>query len=161
MEIKSQISNSDGSVVRVIYNDTDSFENLLSKKVTQVYGACFIEGKMLVVHNKNSWGLVGGGLEVGETYEECLKREIEEESNMKVVSFAPIGYQEVQLADNMIYQLRYACLIEPYGEFISDPDGDVTEIKLIDPLFYKEFFDWGEIGERIIARALELKNELR
>jgi 8-oxo-dGTP pyrophosphatase MutT (NUDIX family) len=113
---------------------------------------------MLVVHNKHAWGLVGGGLEAGETYEECLKREIKEESNMRVLSFVPVGAQEVQFDGKIIYQLRYACIIQPYGDFVSDPDGDVSEIKLIDPKDYKQYFDWGDVGERIVERAIELKN---
>jgi len=27
-------------------------------------------------------------------------------------------------------------------------------LKLIDPADYKEYFDWGEVGERIMERAL-------
>jgi 8-oxo-dGTP pyrophosphatase MutT (NUDIX family) len=162
MEIKSQITNSDGSVRQVVYNDADSFDSLDKSKATQVYGVCFSEGKMLIVFNgkRKSWGLVGGTIEPGESFEECLRREVEEESNMKVLSLAPIGYQAVTVDENTIYQLRFACTIEPIGPFVADPAESITEIKLIDPLSYKEFFDWGEIGERIITRALELKKEL-
>ncbi len=162
MKIQSQIKSTDGSVVQVIYNDADSFESLDKSKATQVYGVCFSGGKMLVVLNgkRKSWCLVGGTIEPGESFEECLKREVEEESNMKVLSCAPIGYQAVIMGESTIYQLRFACTIEPIGPFAADPAGSITEIKLIDPLLYKEFFDWGEIGERIIARALELKKEL-
>lgn len=41
--------------------------------------------------------------------------------------------------------------------FVSDPAGSVTEIKLVDPADYRQYFDWGEIGDRILERALELK----
>jgi 8-oxo-dGTP pyrophosphatase MutT (NUDIX family) len=157
MQIKSQFTDS-GNVAQVVYDDCDSFDHLLSKNVTQVYAVSFLDDKMLVVHNKHAWGLVGGGLEPNETYEECLKREIKEESNMRVLSFAPIGAQEVQFDGKIIYQLRYACIIQPYGDFVSDPDGDVSEIKLIDPKDYRQYFDWGEVGERIVQRAIELKN---
>jgi hypothetical protein len=75
---------------------------------------------------------------------------------MRILNSTPIGYQEVQIDDKIIYQLRYACIVEPYGEFISDPAGSVTKIKLIDPKDYKQYFDWGKIGERIIERALEI-----
>ncbi len=30
---------------------------------------------------------------------------------------------------------------------------------MIDPKEYKKYFDWGEIGDRIINRAVELKNQ--
>lgn len=163
MEIKSQFTNTDGSIAHVIYEDTDSFEHLMGKKVTQSYGVCFVGKKIVIVYSSKSgghWILPGGTIEVGETYEECLKREIKEESNMKVNSFLPIGYQEVIVGDKTICQLRYVCGVEPYGDFISDPDGSVIEIKLIDPKDYRQYFDWGEIGERIIERAVELKSKL-
>jgi 8-oxo-dGTP pyrophosphatase MutT (NUDIX family) len=163
MEIKSQIKSTDGIVAQVIYNDADSFDSLDKSKATQVYGVCFSEGKILIVFNgkRKSWGLVGGTIEPGESFEECLKREVEEESNMEVISFVPVGYQAVTMDGKTIYQLRFACTVRPIGHFVADPAGSITEIKLIDPLLYKEFFDWGETGERIIARALELKKELK
>ena len=58
--------------------------------------------------------------------------------------------------------------IKTNGKFISNyiemalnlvkyyPDG----LKLVDPKDYKQYFDWGRIGERIIERAVELKNKL-
>ena len=82
---------------------------------------------------------------------------------MEVFSQIPIGYQKVTDTrdGSFIYQLRYAALVKPYGPFIEDPAGGVTEIKLIDPKDYKKYFNWGEIGERIISRALELKEKLK
>ncbi|MEK9182044.1 MAG: NUDIX domain-containing protein [Patescibacteria group bacterium] len=162
MEIKSQISNLDGSMTQIIYNDADSFDFLDKSKVKQVYGVCFFEGKMLIVFNgkRKAWGLVGGSIEAGESFEECLKREVKEESNMQVLSSVPVGYQAVTIGDNTIYQLRYACAVRPIDSFVADPDNAITEIKLIDPLSYKEFFDWGEIGNRIIKRGTELKYKL-
>ncbi|PIP55679.1 MAG: hypothetical protein COX06_01985 [Candidatus Zambryskibacteria bacterium CG22_combo_CG10-13_8_21_14_all_42_17] len=58
-------------------------------------------------------------------------------------------------------QTRSFCIVEPYGDFVADADaeGDVTEIKLIDPKDYKQYFDWGEIGESIIKRVIELNYE--
>jgi 8-oxo-dGTP pyrophosphatase MutT (NUDIX family) len=108
---------------------------------------------------KQSWGLIGGTVEDGETFEETLKREIQEEANMELLSCLPVGYQKViDTRDGKeIYQLRYVCTARSHGPFISDPAGAITEIKFIDPKNYKDYFDWGKIGERIIFRALELK----
>lgn len=159
MQIKSQFTDKEGKLAKVTYEDADSFDHLLNKKVTQTYGVCFVDGKIVIVYSSKGghWVLPGGSIEKGETYEQCLKREIKEESNMEVVSFMPIGYQEVHFEGKIFNQLRYVCIVKPYGEFISDPDGSITEIKLIDPKDYKQYFDWGEIGERIMQRALELK----
>jgi len=158
MQIKTQFNNSDGTVSVVTYEDADSFESLDFNKITQTYAVCLFDGKMVIVfHGKRKdWTLVGGSVEPGESLEDCLKREIQEESNMKVLNFKPVGYQMVQTGDKIIYQLRYACHVEPYGEFIEDPAGKVTDIKLIDPKDYKQYFDWGEIGDRIVKRSLEI-----
>jgi len=142
------------------YEDIDSFELLKDKKCTQTYAVCFYEGKMVVVYNgkKDTWGFVGGTIEEGETFEETLVREIKEESNMEVLKCLPVGYQKVTNTNNgeVVYQLRYVCTAQPYGEFISDPAGTITKIALINPADHKKYFDWLEIGDRIIERALEL-----
>lgn len=161
MQIKSQFIDN-GNVAQVVYDDCDSFDHLLSKKVTQAYGVCYIGNQIVIVYSTkgNHWILPGGTIEEGETFEECLKREIQEESNMKVLSFAPIGYQEVHFDGEVFNQLRYVCIVEPYGDFVSDPDFSITEMKLIDPKDYKQYFDWGEVGDRIMDRAMELKSKL-
>lgn len=147
------------------YSDADSFDDLDKTKCTQTYAVCFCDGKMVIVFNGNSkrWGLVGGTIEKGESIEETLVREIQEESNMEVLSFLPVGYQKVtDTRDGKIfYQLRYVCTARPHGEFISDPAGSITEIKLVDPNDYKKYFNWGEIGERIVRRAEELLVKLK
>jgi len=146
------------------YFDADSFDELDYSLCKQTYAVCFVEEKIVIVFKKSKqmWGLVGGSIEKGETLEQTLKREIQEESNMEVLSFLPVGYQKVtDTRDNsFIYQLRYVCTARPYGPFISDPAGSITEIRLIDPKDYKQYFDWGEIGERIITQALKFKNQL-
>jgi len=146
------------------YSDADSFDHLEYSLCRQTYAVCICDGKMVIGYggDKQSWGLIGGTIEKGETFEQTLKREIQEESNMEVLKFLPVGYQKVtDTRDNsFIYQLRYVCTARPYGPFVSDPAGGVTEIKLIDPKDYRQYFDWGKIGERIISRALELKGKI-
>jgi len=146
------------------YLDVDSFADLDPSLCTQVYGICFCGDQMIVGYGgrKEGWGMIGGTIEPGEAFEETLKREIQEESNMEVLAFAPIGYQKVTVKgeQSSIYQLRYACIARPYGPFVSDPGGPIKRIELINPADYKKYFDWGEIGDRIIQRAVELKEGL-
>ena len=143
------------------YSETDDFAGLDQTKCRQAYGVCFYNNQMVIGWGgqKQNWGLIGGTIEEGETFEQTLKREIQEESNMEVLRARPIGYQKVTDTrdGSQFYQLRYVCAVQPYGPFVSDPAGSITEIKLIDPKDYKQYFDWGQIGERIINRALELK----
>ncbi len=142
------------------YSDCDDFSVLPYELCRQVYGVCFYGDKMVIGYggNKQAWGLIGGTIEDGETFEETLKREIQEESNMEALSKHPIGYQKMTDTrdGSFVYQLRYVAVVRPFGPFISDPAGSITGIKLVSPQEYKKYFDWGSIGERIIERALEV-----
>ena len=104
----------------------------------------------------------GGKVDQGENYRDAITREIKEEANMEVLSCELIGYQDnygsEQGASRHIYSV---CMVKPAGEFVTDPDEGVSEIKLIDPKDYKEYFDWGVIGDRVMARALEIKDSKR
>ncbi|MCK5021787.1 MAG: NUDIX domain-containing protein [Candidatus Pacebacteria bacterium] len=145
------------------YYECDSFDHLPKESLRQCYSTAFYNEKMVIVHNgkKDTWGLVGGSVEKGEHPEETLIREVQEESNMKVVEFKPLGYQKVidtRGIQKPFYQLRYFTVVEKIGEFESDPDGSIDKILCINPKDYKKYFDWGGIGEKIIEKALRLKD---
>ena len=146
------------------YHDADDFDALDYSLVRQAYGVVFVGDQIVIGFggNKKAWGLIGGTIEEGETYIETLHREIQEESNMQVISERPVGYQKVTDTrdGSHFFQLRYVCKGRPYGPFALDPAGGVSDIKLINPAKYKEYFDWGKIGERIITRGLELKDSI-
>lgn len=76
---------------------------------------------------------------------------------MKVIFQKLIGFQDIYEPDRVVRQTRSFCIVEPYGAFVSDSAGEVTEIKLINPVEYKKYFDWGEIGDRIMVQALSYK----
>jgi 8-oxo-dGTP pyrophosphatase MutT (NUDIX family) len=145
------------------YFDADSFDDLDKSKCTQTYGVCFCDGKIVLGYSggRKEYGLIGGTIEEGEPFEQTLRREVKEESNMNVISFSPVGYQKVTSTkdQSVIYQLRYACEVEPFGPFVLDTMGDIVELKLIDPSEHKEYLKWGEIGERIIERAIDIMNK--
>ncbi len=146
-----------GEEYKLNWHDADNFDDLEGKNITQSYGVCFYNNKLVIVSNDGKWSLAGGHLENDETPEEALVREVQEETNMKVLKQIPIGYQEVVKPDGTIdYQLRSFCIVSPIGEFVKDPAGSVTEIKLIDPKEYKKYFNWGKIGDRIMGRAIVL-----
>src|ERR1700749_1451645 len=64
----------------------------------QAYGICFTGTGMIVlgacdVDGERYWNLLGGGVEPGETLEDCLVREVMEEGCARVVqSRYPAGY---------------------------------------------------------------------
>jgi len=154
----------EGKTYKLRYEDLDSFGNLPYEKCRQVYGVCFYKDKMVIGFGgkKADWGLIGGTIGKGESFEETLVREIVEESNMKVVKSSPIGTQEVFYPDgSSIHQLRFVAIVVPIGKFEGDPAGSVKKIKLINPKDYKKYLDWGDIGDRIIERALRLKESFQ
>ena len=162
MIIKSNYINTSGQKVEQEYYDEEDLVGKLDPKdFGGIHAFCFYNDKLILVnHPKKGWAPVGGGMEKGETYEETTEREVKEETNMKVLHQELIGYSIFKIEDGRIVkQTRSMCIVEPYGEFVSDPDGEIMEIKFIEPSEYKENFDWGETGERIMQKALELKKK--
>lgn len=158
MVIKNQILYF-GKKIDLIYKDATSFDDLPIEKCKQVYGLCFYNGKIIIgfERNKKQWVLISGSREPREKLIETLAREVKEEPNMKIIKYWPIGSQYIVQED--AYQIRYCCLVEPYGPFISDPDGDIIKIKFIDQKDFGKYFDWDKIGDRLIKRSLDLINK--
>jgi len=133
-------------------------------RIGGVHAICFYGDKMVIVfeEKKKHWTPPGGGIERGETYEQAVIREVKEESNMKVLHQQYIGYQDVSdvSGKKLERQVRSFCIVEPYGDFMSDPDHDITAIKLIDPKDYKQYFDWLKIGDRIMELAIEMRGKI-
>ena len=161
MEIKSTLVNRSGQTLNVVYRESDPLKDLGGKILQGVHTFCFYKGKLVVVYaeERKYWMPPGGAIEPGETVEDAVVREVKEETNMKVLHQELIGYQDIYEPDRIVRQTRSFCIVEPYGDFKSDPGGEVTEIKLIDPKDYKQYFDWKEIGDRIMERALALLNK--
>ncbi len=162
MEIKSTLTNRSGEILPVIYNDINSERDWGKKKIQGVHAYCFHGEKLVLVYSdaKGYWSPPGGGVEEGEDVRTAVRREVKEETNMNVLKQRFIGCQDITESKGVVSQTRSVCIVEPYGPFINDPDGDVTKIELIDPKDYKKYFDWGEIGDHIMQRALELKTEM-
>ena len=161
MEIRSKLTNRSGQELDVTYREGDPTNDLEGKILQAVHAFCFYKDKLVIVHvpSKGYWTPPGGSIEPGETYEEAVVREVKEESNMKVLHQELIGYLDIYEPERIVRQTRSFCVVEPYGDFTSDPDGEISEIKLIDPKDIKKYFDWGEIGDRIMERALELRRK--
>lgn len=163
MEINTEITTKSGTF-KVVYREDSSLllnDEGVYNKVVHIFG--FHEGKMILVNDGSEhWTPIGGHVEAGESYEEAAIRETHEESNMKVLSLEFIGVQDVYEEGGICRQARFFCITEPYGPFVSDPDGDITEIKLIDPADYKKYFDWKIVGERLMNQVTEmLRSELK
>lgn len=144
------------------YEDCNDFSILPKEQCTQIRSVCFCDGKMVIGLHGDGWAPIGGTIEAGETPEQTLAREVLEEANMEVIEQVPVSYQKVTDKEGKsVYQLRGWCRAKPKGIFVADPDHGVKEIKLIEPKDYKQYFDWGAIGDRIVERAMEIENTKR
>ncbi len=162
MEIKKTITRKDGQIFQIIYNDVDDCADFGGKKVESTRAYCFYQNKLVIVRESaGHWGIPGGGLDDGESVEDGTRREVLEEANMKIIKMRPVGMHEtIRPTGESVYHSRMVCLVEPEGDFVEDPAGEVLEIKLIDPSEFIQLCDshWGEMADRMLERALEFKS---
>lgn len=161
MQIESTLVNRAGQNIATVHIDIDSIDSIGGRSVDAAQAFCFYHDKLVIVYSdaKKYWTPPGGGVEPGETVEHALIREVLEETNMRVLKYAPISTLEIFEPTGTKFQVRFACLVEPVGQFVADVDEHeaVTEIKCIDPADVKKYFDWGVVGDRVLERALQIR----
>lgn len=162
MEINSTLINQAGETIDIVYKDINNELDLGDKKIQGVHAYCFCGDKLVLVYTekKGFWTPPGGRVEKGETVLDAVRREVKEETNMNVLHQRIIGCQDITEPQGVVSQTRSICIVEAFGPFLGDPNGDITKIELIDPKDYKKYFDWKEIGDHIMKRVVELKAEM-
>ncbi len=96
-------------------------------------GYFYKDGKILLQKRRDdgSWALNGGCLEVGETFEDALKREIKEELGITVTKYRPVavlsGEKEYHVYPNgdEVYGIDAVYQID---EYIGEPTPDNDEV---------------------------------
>ena len=119
--------------------------------VTQSSGVCFDEqGKILLLKQLGKkWNIPGGSPEGNETPEEALRREVYEETTVRLGVCEPIAYQEVH-EDGVLtkYQVRFACLIDSVEAQKIDPaKGAIHERAFIEPERVMEYIEYPQFRE--------------
>jgi len=142
------------------WNDDINFKNL--DNVTQVYGFLFDkDNNLLIVNPKRSWRLPGGKPEDGESYEDTLVRESEEEADVEIGDLIPIGFiKAVPKSNNcekgIHYQLRFVGRIKKIKpQTIDVAEGLINERKFIKPENFLKYCDWGDFGKAQLNIALQ------
>lgn len=105
-------------VVTVTHFDGSTSEVDASKLTWRpsAYGVIIKDGKILLLKQKNGYDLPGGGLDLGESLEAAVVREVKEESGLDVANpklvAATSGFYKPYMTDNLYIQalmLYYAC----------------------------------------------------
>jgi len=87
----------------------------------------FLRDNKFDIVNPNMWSTLGGGIEINESPEEALKREIKEESNIKIYNIQLIGEQK---STNIIRDKNKKIIKNKQFIFLADTDNKLNELTL-------------------------------
>lgn len=153
-----------GTLYNLELYQADSYENL--EPVTQAQAVPFIDDNHIVIykHIEGYYGLPGGSIETGESFEEALKREVWEESACEIVDCALIGYMKnypVGEPSNQGYQLRYWAEVTLSDEPIQDPCGKAVGREVVTLEEAVQKLNWGENGRILIELSAQKYKEYK
>lgn len=140
------------------------------KNILSVRAVLFDDkGKICVIglREKLNWDLPGGDIKAGETWQQALIRETEQEADVELHSdsLKPLGYIKVtpKNKDNPLgvhYLLRVAGKISKINEQKIDEETDLmNERAFVLPENFPAYCQWGKIGDVLMTRALEYWKE--
>lgn len=147
----------------VVHVDVDNFDGIPDILILKAHAVCVWDNKLLLVNHSewDIWGIPGGSRDSGESIEQTLIREVQEETNCDVLDYKPIGYQKIISPDNEIhYCLQYLCAVKPIGDFEADPAGNINKIIWINPDDFKKYIEKKEFKEVVIQRAIEILQDV-
>jgi len=119
----------------------------------QVYLIGDLDGLVPIVHYADHHdNLPGGRTEDGESVEQTLIREIDEELKMKLVFWEPLGYQEwIDIeTGNTGLGLRVYAKLSKEEEFTNDPGGSVIGHSLVPLEELNSYINYHAIGDRMV-----------
>lgn len=154
-----------GITIKMTWERERSIEKY--RPITQVYGIVFNnKGEILICRETpdDKWQIPGGKPEEGESIEEALNRELEEEVGVKASKVLPLGVSQVEYPNNpnhqegeLFYQARYVVILDELLPQSPDPaTGHVWERRFVPANQITYFVDWGELGTAMFRDARDL-----
>ena len=104
--------------------------------------------------NKGKWIGVGGHFEYGESPDECLLREVFEETGFKLISYRPRGIITFVYDEDTVEYMHLYTADSYEGDMVECNEGDLEWIPKKD-LYNLELWD----GDKIFLRLLDEKDE--
>ena len=154
-----------GKPIRVNWFDINSKEDIPNLNWKQVYaiGEIGDNGQVAIVHYPDDHdNLPGGTTEPGESIEQTLKREIYEETGMKVLSWETLGYQEwIKLGPDPVssFALRVYAKLAKGEKFTSDSGGEVIGHSFVPLDKLNDYINYGIVGNRMIELAKNIRSK--
>ncbi len=148
-------------VISVEWHDVQNKPDIPNLQWQQIYVIGNLKNKVpLVEYDGKANNLPGGHVEQGESLEDAMHREIQEELNMKIISWVPLGYQRLSKPGDraVVFQFRVYAELEKIGEFINDPGGSVIGHKLVALNDVNNLIGYGKVGDRLIANCRQFFN---
>lgn len=118
----------------------------------------------LLLHKRtdfNVWAFPGGGAEEGESAEDCIVREVFEETGLKIKNYEAIGFASHPKYETVVYPNGDAtqnfCLIlyaTQWDGALSDADSETSELRFFD---LSELPQLPENERRTVEKYLEWK----
>lgn len=107
------------------------------------------------------WAFPGGGAEEGESAEDCIVREVFEETGLHIKNYLPIGFASNPKYETVVYPnddiTQNYCLIlyaTEWDDSSNGFDGETTEIRFFNPTDLPEM---PENKRRTVEKYLEWK----
>lgn len=150
----------------IIINDKNITKEEIEKEVVRVKGLIInSKGKILIAHNNNTYQLPGGHVDGDESIDECIVREIKEETGinlevtegpfMSVVTYDHDYFGTGKKVLNSIYYYRFFTDEEPN---IEETQYDELELATDFNLFYINFSDFDSFLQKNIDNGSIDKN---
>jgi 8-oxo-dGTP pyrophosphatase MutT (NUDIX family) len=166
MKHSTQIINAGGKSYHLTWAREDNVTKYAP--ITHVHGIIFNDaGEILIGRSQQNkpWTILGGKVEVGETVEQTLRRELMEEGNVTVGRVYNLGIQKVEVPDDPIgeknpyFQVRCVALLNELLPRAPDPDaaaGTIWERMFVPSKDIEQYILWGENGHAMFEEAIAL-----